>query len=294
MSARSSSTVSNSLASSTHSSVTSGRIFCFASLTIDAEGHFFAGALTETLGERRGELEDRAGARAAELVVELGDDHAGADAVEEVGGGEALERFTVDRAGDVDRRVRVVDQRVLGVGEVGEPLAQRVDLLVDRGVVDRGVRQLDPQFVVAEQPHDRAHFDDGFELDVARFLAGGDLDLRRRDDVDVVGLDRLDVVLGQRVAQRLLARGVGTEARFEQLARRLAGTEAGHAHLARQLLERAVDGPLEFVGRDRDPQLDLVAVEFLDRALHKEEGVYPAPNAFPTPGETPRSVTRAS
>ena len=66
-----------------------------------------------------------------------GDDHAGADAVEEVGRGEPLDRLAVDRARDVDRRVRVVDERVLGVGEVGEALAQRVDLLVDVVVVDR-------------------------------------------------------------------------------------------------------------------------------------------------------------
>ena len=156
---------------------------------------------------------------------------------------------------------------------LGEPLAQRVDLLVDRRIVDRFVRQLDGQLVVAEESHLRPHFDDGVELDVAVFFAGGDLDLRRRDDIDVVGLDGLDVVLGERVAQRLLPRRFGSEARLEQLAGRLAGPEAGDAHLARQLLERAVDGSFEFVGRDGDVQLDLVPVECLDRALHKEEGV---------------------
>ena len=122
--------------------------------------------------------------------------------------------------------------------------------------------------------HLRAHLDDRFELDVAVVLAGGDLDLGRRDHVDVVLGDRVDVELGQRVAQRLLARDLGAEAGLEQPARRLARTEAGHAHLVRQLAERRVDRPLEFVGRDRDVELDLVALDRLDRALHKEEAVY--------------------
>ena len=79
-------------------------------------------------------------------------------------------------------------------------------------------RQLDAQLVVADQLHLRADLDDGVELDVAVVLAGGDLDLGRRDDVDVVLVDRVDVVLGQRVLQRLLARDLGAEARFEQIA----------------------------------------------------------------------------
>ena len=94
-----------------------------------------------------------------------------------------------------------------------------------------------------------------------------------RDHVDVVGLDGLHVVLGQRVAQRLLTGDVGTEAGLEQPARRLAGPEARERAPPGQLLERVVDRTLELVGRDRDAQLDLVAVEFLDRALHKEKGV---------------------
>ena len=121
-------------------------------------------------------------------------------------------------AGDVDGRVRVVDERMVGVGEVGEAITQAVDLLVDRVVVDRLERQLDAQLVVADEVHLRAHLDDRFELDVAVVLAGGDLDLGRRDHVDVVLGDRVDVELGQRVAQRLLARHVGAEASLEQLA----------------------------------------------------------------------------
>ncbi len=79
--------------------------------------------LAEALRQLGVELEDRAGTNAAQLVVELGDDHARADAVEEVGGRQAFDRFTVDRAVHVDRGVRVVDERILGVGEIGEAVA---------------------------------------------------------------------------------------------------------------------------------------------------------------------------
>ena len=109
----------------------------------------FARAVAEAFGQRRGELEDRTRTRPAQLLVELGHDHVGADAVEEVGGGEPLDRLAVDRSGDVDRRVRVVDQRIVGVGEVGEAIAEPVDLVVDVGFVDRLDRQLDAQLVVA-------------------------------------------------------------------------------------------------------------------------------------------------
>ena len=95
MSSRSSSTVSNSLASSTHSSVRSGSTFVLRFLDDDAEVDVFAGAIAEALGKRRVELEDRARARAAQLLVELGDDHVGTDAVQEVGRGESLDRLAV-------------------------------------------------------------------------------------------------------------------------------------------------------------------------------------------------------
>ena len=107
--------------------------------------------------------------------------------------------------------------------------------------------------------------DDGVELDVALFLAGGDVDLRRRDHVDVLGDDRLDVVLGQRVAQRLVACRLGADARLEQLAGRLAGPESRDLHLLGQLAERGVDGALEVGGGDRDVEADLVAFERFDR-----------------------------
>ena len=111
--------------------------------------------------------------------------------------------------------------------------------------------------------------------------------------------DRVDVELGQRVAQRLLARDVGAEPRLEQAARRLAGTEPRDPDLARELAERGVDRPLELVGRHRDVELDLVALDRLDGCLergldlggrgggHGEVRVYPGPSRCPAPWAGP-------
>ena len=112
---------------------------------------------------------------------------------------------------------------------------------------------------------DRSHLDDRVELDVADLLAGRDVDLGRRDHVDVLGDDRLGVVLGERVAQRLVARHLGAEASLEQPAGSLAGTEARHLHFLRQLAERGVDRLLEVFRRDRDVEADLVVFERFDR-----------------------------
>ncbi len=136
---------------------------------------------------------------------------------------------------------------------------------VDVLVADVGLLDLDAQVVVALDGDDGAHLDDGVELDVALFLAGGDVDLRRRDHVDVFGDDGLGVVLGERVAQRLVTRHLGAETGFEQAAGRLAGTEARHLHFLRQLAERGVDRPLEVFRRDGDVEADLVVVERFDR-----------------------------
>ena len=83
-------------------------------------------------------------------------------------------------------------------------------------------------------------------------------------DVDVLGDHRLGVVLGERVAQRLVAGDLGAETGLEEPAGRLAGTEARHLDLVGQLAERGVDRPLEIGGGDRDVEADLVALERFD------------------------------
>ena len=66
--------------------MSSGSTLFFVSFTSTWNDDLVAGLLAEALGQHVGELEDVAGPLAAQLVVELGDDHARADLVEEVGG----------------------------------------------------------------------------------------------------------------------------------------------------------------------------------------------------------------
>ena len=99
------------------------------------------------------------------------------------------------------------------------------------------------------------------------------------------------VVLGQRVAQRLVARDVGAEARFEQRARGLAGTEAGDLHLVRELAERGVDGLLELVRRDGDAQADLVAFERFDG---RREGGHMGRGSVPVGSGPQHTIPRAA
>ena len=68
------------------------------------------------------------GLLAAQLDVERGHEHPGPDLVEVVGRGEAFDRLVVDEALDVDLGEVAVDERRLGVLEVGEAVAQLVDL----------------------------------------------------------------------------------------------------------------------------------------------------------------------
>ena len=123
----------------------------------------------------------------------------------------------------------------------------------------------------------------------AVLLAIGDLDLGRGDHVDVVLFDRLDVVLRQRVLQRLLPGDLAPETRFQQTPRCFARPESGDPHVAGELLERGVDRALELGRGDDDVKLDAVrdaggtvvrcvvfvdALDGLDGALHKEGEVY--------------------
>ena len=231
--------------------------------------------LTEALGELLGELEDVARLLAVQLDVEGGHEHPGPDFVEVVGRGEAFDRLVVDEALDVDLREVAVDERRLGVLEVGEALAQLVDLGVDRLVADVGCRDLDLQRVVALDRDLGTDLDDGVELDVAVFLARGDVDLGRRDHVDALGDDGFEVELRQRVVQRLVACDLGAEPGFEDAPRRFTGTEAVDLHLVRELAERRVDRTLEVGGRDRDVQTNLVVVEGFDRGLERHGAMQP-------------------
>ena len=167
---RSSSIVSNSLTSEAHSSSASGSTFFFASFTStrnDTRSAWAHPRRRARPGQLVVELEDVAGLLPAQLLIELLDDRSRPDLVEEVRRAQRVDGLAVDGALDVDLCVVAVGQGVRGVLEVGEALTQGVDLFVDRLIVDCRARDLDGERVVAGHLDDRAHLDDGVELDVA-------------------------------------------------------------------------------------------------------------------------------
>src|SRR5439155_17948638 len=171
--------------------------------------------------------------------------HGRADLVQIVGGGEGVDGLVVDVALDVDLGEVAFGERTGGVLEVGEPVAQRVELRVDDLVGNGRGGHLHPRAQVVLQLDHGTHLEDSVELDVAAFLSGGDVDVGRGDRVEVLRLDGVGVVPGEGIPERLVAGDVGAEAGFEELAGRLAGAEARDLDLSGQLAERGVDRPLE-------------------------------------------------
>ena len=148
--------------------------------------------------------------------------------------------------------------------DIASPANQPHLLVADVGRVDG-----DPQRVVPADGDHRADLDDRVEGDVALLAPLGDVDLRRRDHVDLVLDDRVGVVLRDGVLERLAPSRLRADAGLQQLAGRLAGPEAGDAHLPGDALERRIDLLLELFAVDRDRQLHLVALLGLDRCLHE-------------------------
>jgi len=94
-------------------------------------------------------------------------------------------------------------------------------------------------------------------------------------------------VLRDRILDRLTACGIATDLGLEHLARRLALTETRHADLLGDLAECVVNVAVEFDFVDFDGQLDLVALEGLNGALHRAKSV---PLAFVTASWKPHAL----
>ena len=154
------------------------------------------------------------------------------------------------------------------------------DGLLHLVVGDGDRRQLDPQAGVAGHDDRGAHLDGGVEGDRALLLAGGDVDLGRGDDVDVVLLDRVGQVAGDGVLQGLLPGGREADAGLQDPPRRLARAEAGEPHLAGDLAERDIDVPVELGLVHLDRSLTLLpsrvsTVLFTGRRVYRRTGPMP-------------------
>ena len=108
-----------------------GQLLGLDALDEHLEGDLFATVIAHALGKRVVVLDDGAGIRSHQLLIEPGYEAARADRVGEVVGGELIDLVAVDRRRQIDDGVVAVGHRVLGVFELGELVAETVDLLVD-------------------------------------------------------------------------------------------------------------------------------------------------------------------
>jgi hypothetical protein len=103
---------------------------------------------------------------------------------------------------EVDRDEVAVGGRALDVVEGAEALAQRLDLLLDVLVGHLDVVDLGLEAVVVRQRDLGLDVDLGGELERLVVLELGDLDLRLGQRLEVVLLQRLDVLLREDVVDR--------------------------------------------------------------------------------------------
>ena len=157
----------------------------------------------------------------------------------------------------------------LDVDQGGEPLTQRLDLLLDVGVGQRDVLDLGLDAVVRRELDLRADVDLGGELQRRVVLELGDLDLGLRQRLQVVGLQRLDVLLREHVVDRLVEDGAATDLTVDHGRRDLAAAEAGDVDLLGNLLVRSVEARLELLEGHLDGQLGPGRAQGLDGALHR-------------------------
>ena len=150
MSARSSSSVSNSEASAAKSSSSSGRTFSRTSLTSTVEDRVLAGELLGlvVVGEGDLDLALLAGFGAGQLLLEALDQAAAAELEQVVGGGAALERLAVEQALEVDQQRVALGGGALDRLELGEAFADPLDLAVDDVVGDLGLGPADLEALV--------------------------------------------------------------------------------------------------------------------------------------------------
>ena len=140
---------SNSLFSATHSSSASGSTRSRTSLTSTRK---WSSRSSSSSGWAASNSRMSPALAPAEVLVDLGDDRAGADLVEVVVGRQARRlRLAVQRAGDVDEHRRRRPAGRSTSAKRGLHLAHAVDLVVDLLVGELGPGDLDPQAAVARR-----------------------------------------------------------------------------------------------------------------------------------------------
>jgi hypothetical protein len=266
------------------------------------EGDHEVRRLVEPL-RRGGELEDVAGGRADEVLVEVLGDPALADLVGPALGVEPGQFLVVAGDGEVEREEVAVLHGTVGVDERGTALQLGLVASARSSSVTVSAGQFDAQTSVASHRDRGSHLAGRVELDGPGLGAVGDLDFGRGDQVDLVLAHRLGEVLRHRIAQGLFTRRTDTDLRLEHLPWSLARSEPGKRDLLGDELERPIDVVFELRLVDFDVQLDFVALEGLHRTLHRRASVPAAlPQRSGQPGDdlpvgtpeppTPRAESR--
>ena len=208
-----------------------------------------------------------AGAHADQRLVEAVDHAAAADLVAHAGQLGAVHDLAVAGRGEVHDHEVAVRGGPLDVGQGGEPLAQRLHLLLDVGVGDLDVVDRGLEVVVRRQRDLGLHVHLGGELQPLLAVLG-DLDLRLGQRLEGVALERLHVLLREEVVDRLVEDRIATDLPVDDRRRDLAAAEAGDVDLLGDLLVRRVEARLELLEGHLDGQLGPGRAQGLDGALH--------------------------
>ena len=229
-------------------------------------------------------------------VVELGHGRARADLVEEVGAGQLGDLLGVVGGPQVDLGEVVLGQRAPDDLELGDPVAQPLQLGVDVLVGDLEGRPLDLDAPVGGQVELGLDLEGGRELERLPVGVVGRLDLGPGQRLDAQLLDRLGVELGHRLLlDRLGQQGLAADPGLDHLPGHLALAEPGHPDLPRQPPGRAVDRRPELVGLHDHVDPHLGGLDWLEGAAHGclrvGNGLNRAPSSgsWAREGQAPRS-----
>ena len=219
--------------------------------------------------ELRGEVLVVAGGHAVQRLVEAVEHAAAADLVGHAADLGTLDDLAVLGGHEVEHHEVAVGGRALDVGQRAEALAQVLQLLLDVGVGDGDV--LDARLETGEVG-DRdlgLDVDLGGELQGLVVLEAGHLDLGLRERLEGVGLQRLHVLLGEHVVDRLVEDRAAADLAVDDHRGHLAAAEAGDVDLLGNLLVRRVEARLELLEGHLDGQLGPGRAQGLDGALHQ-------------------------
>ena len=192
-----------------------------------------------------------AGARPGQLLLEARDQPARTELEQLISPLAALERLAVDPAQVVHHDVIAGLGRALHRVERCEAVAQPLELLVDRALIDLRLTPPDLEpFVVAEL---RLRTNPDLDRELQGLTGLGKLakvELGLPYGADPGLVDRVRVPGAERASQRLVEHGLAPEPADHDRRRNLALAEARHPHLPAELAGRLLKAALHLLGGD--------------------------------------------